>query len=133
MTKKTYFALWGALFILCAGLGFIPAPGGALRLCMILAGLAFFAPPGVLLWQAGKAGDRHTLLLIRNLSAASLILTVAVLIANFLGFMAPELLGNLLYGILVIVSSPMVCSQYWALSLFLWACLLMASLQMLKK
>jgi len=34
-----------------------------------------------------------------------------------------------LHIMLVIVSSPMVCSGNWALSLFLWACLLVASLR----
>ena len=133
MTKNTWFAIWGVLFILCACLGFIPAPGGMLRLGMTLVSLVFFLPPAVLLWQAGKAGERHTILLIRNLSAASLGITVAVLTVNFLGFMATEAVGNMLYAILVIVSSPMVCSQYWALSLFLWACLMMASRHLLKK
>ena len=28
MTKRTLFALWGGLFLLCAGLGFLPEPEG---------------------------------------------------------------------------------------------------------
>ena len=31
MKKKSLFALWGGLFLLCAGLGFIPEPAGAVR------------------------------------------------------------------------------------------------------
>ena len=42
-------------------------------------------------------------------------------------------MGNFLYQVLIIVSSPMVCSRHWALSLFLWACLLITSHQQLKK
>ena len=133
MSKNRWFALWGALFILCGGLGFIPAPTGVLRAGMILLSIGFFVPPGVLLWQAGKTGDTHTVTLIRNLSASSLGLTLTVLTVNLLSFMAPESVGNALYGVLVIVSAPMVCGQYWALSLFLWACLLMVSLRQLKK
>ena len=37
------------------------------------------------------------------------------------------------FAVLIVVSSPMVCSGYWALSLFLWACLLMVSHSLLKK
>ena len=42
-------------------------------------------------------------------------------------------MGNALFGVLIVVSSPMVCSGYWALSLFLWACLLMVSHSLVKK
>ena len=133
MNKTAWFALWGALFILCAGLGFIPAPSGVLRVAMVLLSIAFFVPPCALVYRSGKDKDRRTVRLIRNLSIASLGMTVAVLTANFLSFMAPEAVGNVLYAVLVIVSSPMVCAQYWALSLFLWACLLMLSRYQLKK
>ena len=34
---------------------------------------------------------------------------------------------------LVVVSTPMVASGYWVLSLFLWACLLMVSLKKCQK
>ena len=44
-----------------------------------------------------------------------------------------EALGNVLHYILVVVSSPMIASGHWALSLFLWACLLMVSLKQLRK
>ena len=39
----------------------------------------------------------------------------------------------LLFAVLIVVSSPMVCSGYWALSLFLWACLLIVSHSLLRK
>ena len=133
MTKKAYYILWAGLFILCAGLGFIPEPAGFLRFFLTALSILFFLPPAMLVYFAGKQGDKLTLKLIRNLSAASLGLTLGLLIANFMSLMAPEALGNVLYGILVIVSSPMVCSGYWVLSLFLWACLLMACLKLLKK
>jgi len=131
--KKTYlFALWGFLFIICAGLGFIPEPAGAARVLLTVLSIGFFVPPAVLLYRAGKTRDKRTVQLVRNLSAASLLATVLALIGNFLSAFSSEFLGNMLYAVLVIVSSPMVCSGYWALSLFLWACLLMVSLQKLK-
>lgn len=125
MNKKSLYALWGFLFILCAGLGFIPEPAGALKTLMTLLAIACFLPPAVLLYCADSA-DRT---LIRNLSALSLGLSLVLLIANFLSAYASDTLGTILYYILVTVSSPMICSGHWAMSLFLWACLLMASLK----
>ena len=133
MKKPQLFVLWAILFIICAGLGFIPEPEGAGKILCTLAFVVFFLPPAVLLFRAAKAGDRNTLRLIRNLSAASLGATLVLLVANVLSALGSRLLGNVLYAMLVIVSSPMICSGSWALSLFLWACLLMASLRLLKK
>ncbi|HIS60046.1 MAG TPA: hypothetical protein IAC17_06375, partial [Candidatus Faecousia faecipullorum] len=59
--------------------------------------------------------------------------TGLLLALNFLTALGSETLGNVLHGILTIVSSPMICSGYWALSLFLWACLLMGSFKVLSK
>lgn len=133
MKKSALFALWGGLFILCAGLGFTPEPEGVLG--AVLSGLSvlFFLPPALLLIRASREGDSNTLKLLRNLSAASLTATAALLIANFLTLAAPEMLGNLLYTVFIIVTSPMVCSGYWFLPLFLWACLLITSQKALKK
>ena len=80
MTKQTLFILWSILFALCAGLGFLPETG----VLTTAAALLFFVPPAVLLYRAKQVGDDHTRLLIRNLSALSLGLTVALLVANFL-------------------------------------------------
>lgn len=133
MKRSVLYAPWGGLFIICAGLGFIQEPAGFLRFFMTALSIIFFAPPAVLLYRAGKEGDRHTLALVRNLSLGSLGLTLLVLVVNVLCSMGSETLGNVLHGILIMVSSPMVCSGYWALSLFLWACLLMVSLKLLRK
>ena len=129
MTKRTLFALWGILFVLCAGLGFVPEPSG----WTTLAALVFFLPPALLLYRAGKSRDEHTLKLVRNLCALSLGLTLALLVANFTTALSSEVLGTVVYYILTIVSAPMICSGHWAMSLFLWACLLMGSLTLLKQ
>ncbi len=133
MTKTTYYTLWAGMFILCAGLGFIPEPTGFARFALTALSVCFFIPPALLLHFAGQKGDTLTLKVIRNLSLASLGLTVVILIANFMTLMAPEAVGNLLYILLVIVSAPMICCGYWVLSLFCWACLLMVSLSKLRK
>ena len=129
MKGKSLWLLWGGLFILCAVLGFIPEPTGVLGGAMTVLSVLFFLPPAVLLHRAGKEGDMRTRHLIRNISALSLLLTLVLLVANFLTTMGSAFLGSVLYTMLVIVSSPMVCSGYWALSLFLWACLLLAAIK----
>ena len=126
MTNRNLFVLWGVLFVLCAGLGF-----GESSAFGLIVSLLFFVPPAVLLYRSGS--DRHTLLLIRNLSALSLGLTLAFLVLNFLTALRSELLGTVIHYVLVTVSSPMICSGHWALSLFLWACLLMVTVRQLKK
>lgn len=133
MTKQSYLTLWGSMFVLCAGFGFIPEPEGALRVIMIALAIMFFLPPWLLLRRADAQGDLPWLRLVRNLAALSLGLTVAVLLANFLCLMAPEAVGNALYAVLVIVSAPMICGQYWVLGLFGWACLLMGSISLIRK
>lgn len=123
MNHKMLFVLWGGLFAATAVLGFFPAGWWSTAICVL-----FFLPPALLLYR----GDRNTAQLIRNLSALSLGVTLLVLILNFVLAVSSETLGNLLHIVLTIVSAPMMASGYWVLSLFLWACLLMASLKKLK-
>ena len=129
MTNKQLYTLWALLYALCAILGFVPNPGRALGILLTLLAVACFLPPLVLISRR----QPHTLRLIRNLSVIYLVLTVVLLVANFLSFTASRLLGNLLYSLLVIVSSPMICGQIWAIGLFGWACLLYASIRALKQ
>lgn len=133
MNQKTRFALWGGMFILCAALGFIPEPAGAVKWLLAVLAVLCFLPPLAILRNARQKQDRDTLRLLRNLSAASLSLTVVLLMANFASFAFSEKVGDLLYVMLVIVSSPMICGGWWLLSLFLWASLLIASVNAMKK
>ena len=133
MKQKKLFVLWGVLFILCAGLGFIPQSEGFLQGMMPVAALAFFAVGGLILYRAHKTGDRFGLQLVRNLSLLSLGLTLALLVLSFLSVNATAYMGDLVHAILVMVSSPMICSGHWALSMFLWACLLLTAGKLLKK
>lgn len=131
MNKKLLTGLWAGLFIVCAGLGFIPEPESALQILMTLLSLFFFLPPTMLLYEAGRNQDRATILLIRNLAVLSLVSTMILLIFNFLTVLSSETLGQILHYMLIIISSPMICSGHWALSLFLWACLLFSAHQKL--
>ena len=129
MKNRYLYALWGALFILCAGLGFIPEPAGAVKILLTALSILFFLPPAVLVWRGRQQKERTALSLVRNLSIASLSLSVLLIIASFLTVFRSRLLGDILHGVLVVVSSPMICSGHWAMSLFFWACLLIASLK----
>ena len=119
MSKKMLYSLWGALFVLCAVLGLLPDAG----IWGIAAALIFFLPPAMLLYR----GDRETRRLIRNLSALSLGMTALALVVSMLTAAGSEALGNSLHYVLGIVSVPMFSARYWVLSLFLWACLLVAA------
>ncbi len=133
MNTTSYFTLWGGMFILCAGLSFIPGAEGFGKFCMVALSLGFFVPPFCLLRYSGQKGDKLTIRIVRNLSFASLSLTLVLIVANFMSLMAPEAVGNMLYILLAIVSAPMICGQYWVLSLFLWACLMIWAHRLLKK
>ena len=124
MNRKLLFTLWGMLFILTAVLGYFPAAWWSTAISVL-----FFVPPALLLHRGG----RDTVRLVRNLSALSLGVTLVVLILNFVLAVSSETLGNILHIVLTIVSAPMLASGYWVLSLFLWACLLMASMKKLRK
>lgn len=126
-------AAWGIVYIICAGLGFIPEPEGAVRVFLTIISVLFFVLPAILLYDAFTQGDRKTIRQIRALSIASLGVTLVLLIANFLTFSAPQWVGDVLHVLLVLCSVPMFCSNYWVLSLFLWAALLTASLQKRKE
>ena len=127
MERKYLLALWGGLFVVCGALGFVPEASGALSFLMALLSLVFFAPPVLLLRQAGIKGHVPTAVLVRNLSALSLGLTLAVLIANVLSLLGSVALGDVLHVVLVIVSAPMFCAQIWVIPLFCWAFLMISA------
>ena len=133
MKNKSLLAIWGIFYIICAGLGFIPEPEGTVRIFLTVISILFFVPPAILLFDAFSAGDKKTIRLIRLLSALSLALTLVLLTANFLAALGAGWLGTLLHILLVIGTAPMLCSNYWVLSLFLWAVLLVASCQKRKE
>ena len=133
MVKKTMYVFWGGMLTLCAAFGFLPVSAGAARGAMITLAVLSFIPPTVIVTLSSREGASADLWRIRNLSIASLSLTLAALLANFATLAAPEWAGNALYAILIIVSSPMICGQYWILSLTLWAALLWTCIILLKK
>ena len=126
MKIKLTYALWAVLFVICGCLGFVQNPTGFGKVLLVLSSLIFFIPGFVLLSWGQRKG-------VRIISICSLAVTLVLLMANFLSVLASKLVGDILYGLLVFFSSPMLCSQFWVLSLFLWACLLMSTFLKSKK
>lgn len=127
MKKSTLLFIWGICYIICAGLGFIPDPQGAVRAMLFLVSLLFFLPPAVLLYHGKTQGDSRAVRLVRRLSAASLSLTLLGLCGNILAALGGDELGDIMHILLGLVSAPMFCSNFWAVPLFLWAVLLIVS------
>ena len=124
MDKGILKAIWGGMYILCGVLGFVQQSDGFSYWLMVFCSVAFFVPPALLLWQAKKERDAKTIRLVGLLSVCSLGLTLVLLVANFLTIWSASLgLGDALFVILQLGSVPMICSQNWVISLFLWASL----------
>ena len=126
-------AIWAGMYILCGVLSFLPAPSGGNKVLFILLALLFFAPPFADIYFSWQRNDQKELRLLRLLSLVSLGATLVLLVANVLSVLGGEALGNVLYYLLVLSSVPMICGQYWAYSLLLWAVLLWCSVAALKK
>lgn len=132
MKNRILYAAWCVLFLLCAGLGFLPEPSGWTRGILTAVSLLFFLPPALLLREARLRKSFRTAALIGNLSAVSLGLTLFLLTLNILSAFWSDRMGTFLHALLTVVSAPMMASGFWVLSLFLWACLLLVSLRLRK-
>ena len=133
MTNKSLYIIWAVLFAICAALGFLVEPEGLDKGICVVMSLLFFLPPGAIVYLSWKKKDWEPVRLVRNLALGSLALTLAALVANFLTLGAPVLVGDVLYALLVILSTPMVCSQIWVISLVLWAALMWTCISVLSK
>ena len=129
MNKRSLYIIWAGSYIFTGLLGFITEPNGLVKALMILCAILFFVPPALIL----KQGDTADFQRIRNLSIIYLAGTAVLLVCNMASVLGSEAMGTGLYALLTLLSAPMVCGQYWVLSLFLWACLMMVSLKQLKK
>lgn len=123
MKQQTLYTVWCVLFIICGVLGFLQLQSWVLTALSVL----FFVPGVLILLDAYKQQDKKALLRLRYVSIGSLSLTLALLALNFASARAGQALGDVLHYVLGVVSVPMYCSGVWVLSLFLWACLFVAS------
>lgn len=127
MKKSAIYGIWAGLYCLCAGLGFVHGAGGLGKFLLVLTCLLFFVPPFYLIFLAKKENSRKTLSVLRLVSISSLSVTLLLLVLNFMSVNFSAQAGLWLYVLLVMFSAPMMCGQYWVLSLFLWACVLFAT------
>ena len=126
--KKWLYCGWGIMYIVSVALSLIQNATGVVKLALLIFSVMFFVPGFLLLYNNIRSGNRKGVLLIRFISLASLVLTLVCLVVFFLfaGY-GNEAAVNVTYEVLAIVSAPMLCSQYWVVSLFLWACLLFST------
>lgn len=129
MKKRILYISWAVMFALCAGLGFVLPEAQEQKVALTALSFLFFLPPGWLALDAFRSKDKKTFRILSYMSGGSLLLTTAAYIANLASVAASETVGNVLYGVLVVVSVPMVSMGVELLSLFLWACLFIFSLQ----
>ena len=127
MKKKLLYIIWGCMAVLCIGLGTLETEDLLLQIPLAVLAVLFFVPGAFLLSDAITGGDRKEVLRIRWICIASLGLTVIFLLAFILTAAAGADAADILYDILIVVSCPMICSQHWLVSQFLWGCLLSAT------
>ncbi len=133
MKKAILYMVWVLMFILCAALGFLSEPAGFGKVLMVGLAVLFFLPPGLLLWEGWRTKDRKNLRLLCLISLSSLAVTLALMVANLLSVLASDAVGTVLYYALVILGTPMMCSQYWFLGPVLWAAVLFTGLELSKQ
>ena len=130
LSYKMLYIVWAILFALTAVLGFLfpDAEGAPARIALLVTAAVFFLPPWLILRKSRKEEKRFHRWLVGFLSMASIVLTVVLLVANFLSVGGSAQLGRILNSFLILVSAPMLICFNWAVSLFLWACLLMVTI-----
>ena len=126
MKEKLLYCVWVILYAICAALGFLGEVFGVARVFLVILALSFFVPGFWLLVLGHQQKDKKILRRVRLIAIISLVLTLAFLIAN-VAVAATDSTSLVLHILLVLFSVPMICGQYWVMSLFLWACLLFAS------
>ena len=125
--KKYLYPAWLALYVICAGFGAIPERSNVAQGLLTVLSVLYFVPGFWLLTLALLEKDKQQLKRLRLISGIFLGLTVLALIANILSVTGSAALGDMMYVILILVSVPMLCCKYWALILFLWAALFLAT------
>ncbi len=133
MKKRILYIAWLFLYLLCAALGHSVNPTAVRQTVMTCLSVIFFVPGFWLLIDSWLRRDKKGIRRLIFICLTSLSVTLVMLLANLLSVTGSETLGNVLFVMLIWLSSPMVCSGYWFLSLFLWAILLFSSITCKKK
>ena len=129
LSYKMLYSAWAVLFALTAVLGFVfpDAEGMGAKLALLGISAVFFLPPWLILGKTRAEGKRFHCILVGLLAVFSIVLTVALLVLNLMSPLWSEAAGIALNAALVIVSAPMVCSNFFVLPLFLWGMLVVGA------
>ena len=125
----TLYWIWIGLFAVTAilGLVFPDVENGVGRFFLALVSVLFFLPPWTILFRAKKEDNRHHVRIIRYLAIANLSLTLVLLCAGILSVRMSAVVGNMIHTITAILCTPLICSNYYVLPMFLWATLFTGS------
>ena len=132
LDKYMLAAIWIGMFILCAVLGFLPPQTGGNKWLLAILAILFFLPPALLVYLGWTQKDGKLLKILQRISVIVVSSTVTILVINLLSvaliLVMPEkaalMVGDILYYLLIIVSTPMICGQFWGIGLIGWVVLL---------
>ena len=129
LTYKTLYIAWAAMFLLTAvlGLAFPAVEAGALRWVLMAVSVLFFLPPWLVVAKAKAEAHPWHLRMVRTLGILSVVLTLLMLCLNLRSVGLGEFAGMALNAALTVISAPLVCSNFFALPLFLWGMLIMGT------
>lgn len=135
MKDKQLYLYWLYAYIICAILGFIQNRSPLVTALLALACAAFFVPGGILVYRDIRNKQRKNLRNIMVLSIASLLLTMALFIGYWFSLTAfgSDTPGKVMYALLTVFSTPLMCAPFPAISMFLWACLLFTAISFWKQ
>ena len=136
MKKSTVFAIWGGLYALCVAMNFLAAyrvPVGWAKAPFVLVSLLFFIPPFYLLFLSKKDKGKKTINALQIISIVSLALFVVLFCLNLASVNWSATTGRVLFYLLISLCAPVVCSQFYVLPLYLWACILMVTRKFKKR
>ena len=126
--EAVLYGIWAAMYVAAVLLSLVNHAQGVGLVLIQIYSVAFFIPGAILAVKALKEKNKTQLKRLRVISILSLALTVVLLVANFLSVGGSAQLGRILNSFLILVSAPMLICFNWAVSLFLWACLLMVTI-----
>ena len=129
--KSVVYAVWAVWYLICMFLALGKTPVGWAMAPFVLVGLLFFVPPFYLLYLSKK--DAKTIKLVRTISIVSLATFVVLYALNIMSVNWSAAIGTALYYMMVVLCAPIMCGQFFIVSLYLWGCLLWACILMLKK
>ena len=122
------YGIWAVMYVGAVLLSLLDNVQGSGLVLVNIFSFLFFIPGGILAFWAIRQKAAAQLRALRIISAVSLSLTVVLLVISFVCSQASGWMALILNSLLILLSAPLLIAPFWAASLFLWACLLMATL-----